>query len=45
MLVDNLAIGNANSINLRAAVSAALVLLPPKFSEVYLVLNYLVKLG
>ncbi|KAK4783860.1 hypothetical protein SAY86_018228 [Trapa natans] len=33
MLVDNLAIGNANSSNLRAAVSTALLLLPPQFSE------------
>ncbi|XP_022748769.1 phosphatidate cytidylyltransferase, mitochondrial isoform X4 [Durio zibethinus] len=34
MLVDNLDIKDVNSVNLRAAVSAALLLLPPKFTEV-----------
>ncbi|XP_038998374.1 phosphatidate cytidylyltransferase, mitochondrial-like isoform X2 [Hibiscus syriacus] len=33
MLVDKLDIENVNSVNLRAAVSAALLLLPPKFTE------------
>uniref|UniRef100_A0A2N9H2S4 Phosphatidate cytidylyltransferase, mitochondrial n=1 Tax=Fagus sylvatica TaxID=28930 RepID=A0A2N9H2S4_FAGSY len=33
ILVDNLDIENVNSSNLRAAMSAALLLLPPKFSE------------
>ncbi|KAG5228087.1 phosphatidate cytidylyltransferase [Salix suchowensis] len=33
ILVDNLDIGDANSVNLRAAVSAALLLLPSKFTE------------
>ncbi|XP_050233715.1 uncharacterized protein LOC126682168 isoform X1 [Mercurialis annua] len=33
ILVDNLDIGNANSVNLRAALSAALLLLPSKFTE------------
>ncbi|XP_017970698.1 PREDICTED: phosphatidate cytidylyltransferase, mitochondrial isoform X2 [Theobroma cacao] len=33
MLMDNLDIENVNSVNLRAAVSAALLLLPPKFTE------------
>ncbi|XP_031372873.1 phosphatidate cytidylyltransferase, mitochondrial isoform X2 [Punica granatum] len=33
ILVDNLDIGHANSVNLRAAVSAALLFLPPEFSE------------
>nr|KJB40175.1 hypothetical protein B456_007G055300 [Gossypium raimondii]KJB40179.1 hypothetical protein B456_007G055300 [Gossypium raimondii] len=33
MLVDNLDIETINSVNLRAAVSAALLLLPPKFTE------------
>jgi hypothetical protein len=34
ILVDNLDIGDVNSVNLRAAVSAALLLLPSKFTEV-----------
>ncbi|XP_028091170.1 phosphatidate cytidylyltransferase, mitochondrial isoform X5 [Camellia sinensis] len=33
ILVDNLAMGNLNSVNLRAATSAALLLSPSKFSE------------
>ncbi|GFY80427.1 hypothetical protein Acr_01g0002360 [Actinidia rufa] len=33
ILVDNLDIGNLNSVNLRAATSAALLLSPSKFSE------------
>ncbi|XP_058199289.1 uncharacterized protein LOC131314562 isoform X4 [Rhododendron vialii] len=33
VLVDNLDIGNINSVNLRAATSAALLLSPSKFSE------------
>ncbi|KAJ6945896.1 phosphatidate cytidylyltransferase [Populus alba x Populus x berolinensis] len=33
ILVDNLDIGDVNSVNLRAAVSAALLLLPSKFTE------------
>ncbi|KAE7996409.1 hypothetical protein FH972_001136 [Carpinus fangiana] len=33
ILVDNLDLENVNSSNLRAAVSAALLLLPPKFTE------------
>ncbi|XP_048229400.1 phosphatidate cytidylyltransferase, mitochondrial isoform X2 [Ricinus communis] len=33
ILVDNLDIGNVNSANLRAALSAALLLLPSKFTE------------
>ncbi|KAJ4702710.1 Phosphatidate cytidylyltransferase, mitochondrial [Melia azedarach] len=33
ILVDNLDIGNVNSTNLRAALSAALLLLPSKFTE------------
>ncbi|CAK9178970.1 unnamed protein product [Ilex paraguariensis] len=33
ILVDNFEIGNLNSVNLRAATSAALLLLPPKFTE------------
>ncbi|XP_062096690.1 uncharacterized protein LOC133802407 isoform X2 [Humulus lupulus] len=33
MLVDNLDVENLNSVNLRAAVSASLLLLPMKFSE------------
>ncbi|KAJ6702038.1 hypothetical protein OIU74_013239 [Salix koriyanagi] len=33
ILVDNLDIGDVNSVNLRAAVSAALLLLPSKFNE------------
>ncbi|KAK8632217.1 hypothetical protein V6N13_028993 [Hibiscus sabdariffa] len=33
MLVDNLDIVNVNTVNLQAAVSAALLLLPPKFTE------------
>ncbi|KAB2055671.1 hypothetical protein ERO13_A11G047300v2 [Gossypium hirsutum] len=33
MLVDNLDIETINSVNLRAAMSAALLLLPPKFTE------------
>ncbi|XP_062162406.1 uncharacterized protein LOC133869431 [Alnus glutinosa] len=33
ILVDNLDIENVNSSNLRAAISAALLLLPPKFTE------------
>ncbi|XVF80150.1 hypothetical protein PTKIN_Ptkin15bG0047400 [Pterospermum kingtungense] len=33
ILVDNLDIKEVNSVNLRAAVSAALLLLPPKFKE------------
>ncbi|XP_065862545.1 uncharacterized protein [Euphorbia lathyris] len=33
ILVDNVDIGNLNSVNLRAALSAALLLLPAKFSE------------
>ncbi|KAL5578063.1 hypothetical protein UlMin_019762, partial [Ulmus minor] len=33
ILVDNLDLENVNSVNLRAAVSAALLLLPMKFSE------------
>lgn len=33
ILVDNLAMGNLNSVNLRAATSAALLLSPFKFSE------------
>ncbi|XP_038991464.1 phosphatidate cytidylyltransferase, mitochondrial-like isoform X2 [Hibiscus syriacus] len=33
MLVDNLDIENVNSVNLRAAVSASLLFLPPKFTE------------
>lgn len=32
--MDNLDIKEVNSVNLRAAVSAALLLLPPKFKEV-----------
>lgn len=34
MLVDNLDIEDVNSVNKRAAVSAALLLLPSKFTEV-----------
>lgn len=34
ILVDNLDIGNANSVNLRSALSAALLLLPSKFTQV-----------
>ncbi|XP_059439627.1 uncharacterized protein LOC132172194 isoform X2 [Corylus avellana] len=34
ILVDNLDLENVNSSNLRAAISAALLLLPPKFTEV-----------
>ncbi|GAV75041.1 Mmp37 domain-containing protein [Cephalotus follicularis] len=33
ILVDNLDIENVNCVNLRAAMSAALILLPPKFTE------------
>ncbi|KAJ8758667.1 hypothetical protein K2173_000388 [Erythroxylum novogranatense] len=33
ILVDNLDVGNVNAVNLRAAFSAALLLLPSKFSE------------
>ncbi|XP_059439628.1 uncharacterized protein LOC132172194 isoform X3 [Corylus avellana] len=33
ILVDNLDLENVNSSNLRAAISAALLLLPPKFTE------------
>ncbi|KAJ4831197.1 hypothetical protein Tsubulata_007573 [Turnera subulata] len=33
ILVDNLGVGSMNSMNLRAAVSAALLLLPSKFGE------------
>ncbi|CAH2041010.1 unnamed protein product [Thlaspi arvense] len=36
ILVDNLDIGNLNSVNLRAAISAALLLSPSKFSEEHL---------
>ncbi|XP_010260732.1 PREDICTED: phosphatidate cytidylyltransferase, mitochondrial isoform X7 [Nelumbo nucifera] len=36
ILVDNLDIRNVNSVNLKAAMSAALLLLPPKFTEVEL---------
>lgn len=34
ILADNLDIGNANSVNLRSALSAALLLLPSKFTQV-----------
>jgi hypothetical protein len=34
MLVDNLDIEDVNSVNKRAAISAALLLLPSKFTEV-----------
>ncbi|KAJ8637894.1 hypothetical protein MRB53_012161 [Persea americana] len=33
VLADNLDIGNINSVNLKAATSAALLLLPPEFTE------------
>ena len=35
IVVDNLDVSNTNSVNLRAAVSAALLLLPSEFTEVY----------
>lgn len=35
ILVDNLDIANTNSVNLRAALSAALLLLPSKFTQVW----------
>lgn len=34
IISDNLDIANVNSVNLRAAMSAALLLLPSKFTEV-----------
>lgn len=36
VLVDNLDIGNLNSVNLKGAISAALLLLPAKFTEAHL---------
>ncbi|XP_034681142.1 phosphatidate cytidylyltransferase, mitochondrial isoform X3 [Vitis riparia] len=36
VLVDNLDIGNLNSVNLKGAISAALLLLPAKFTEEHL---------
>lgn len=41
IVVDNLDVNSTNSVNLRAAVSAALLLLPSEFSEVYF---FLIKL-
>lgn len=34
VLADNLDVGNVNLVNLKAATSAALLLLPPEFTEV-----------
>jgi len=41
VVVDNLDVNSTNSVNLRAAVSAALLLLPSEFTEVYF---FLIKL-
>lgn len=41
ILVDNLDVKNVNSVNLKAAASAALLLLPSKFTEVSLFIHFL----
>lgn len=45
IVVDNLDIRKINYINLRAALSASLLLLPSEFTEVYFFLVWLISLG
>ncbi|CAI9783553.1 unnamed protein product [Fraxinus pennsylvanica] len=43
ILVDDLAVENLNCVNLKAATSAALLLLPSKFSEAYFLNKFVVQ--